>query len=383
MFKKNNLQNFNIISLLDILLKLVKNNNEIKLSTIKIIFIGILITILTGLTISSLFPFITILLTGEISMFSSFLSEIKLLEYYQNNQNYIISFIFIFIILKFFLTIYFEYLVTSFTENLRIIWSKRLLSNNLNSLLKYSENKSQGKRVNDIIREPFNASRCIYALINMVFLILQFLIVLSTTILIDIKITFGILLLLIIIFLFLSLSLLKRFKAYGMQRVKTWQAMTSQSVIAMKSIKDIKILSFYDFVIYKFVQTISNLKKIILKVNIIKKSISSMGEIIFISLFLVILFISNFLDFDTKKLIINYFGLGLIIFSKLFQSSSGIFKNNILINNNIYSLLEINNFFPEEKNGNLLLPKILSVNFIKIKNLNFSMIKLKFSKTLT
>lgn len=192
MFKKNNLQNFNIISLLDILLKLVKNNNEIKLSTIKIIFIGILITILTGLTISSLFPFITILLTGEISMFSSFLSEIKLLEYYQNNQNYIISFIFIFIILKFFLTIYFEYLVTSFTENLRIIWSKRLLSNNLNSLLKYSENKSQGKRVNDIIREPFNASRCIYALINMVFLILQFLIVLSTTILIDIKITFGI-----------------------------------------------------------------------------------------------------------------------------------------------------------------------------------------------
>ena len=362
----------NNIFLYNTLKGLIKKNHTIKFQLIQLITVGVIINLLTGVTLTGIFPLINLILSNDFSIFENILNKINLLNIYKNHQNLVFLVIILFVLIKYFLIIFFEYLISSFTENVRIKWSKDLILNNLKSNLEISEKINQGKRVNDIIREPFNGSKCIYGYINFIFLFVQFLIVLFSTFIINLKITIGIFVFLLIFFSTLSIFLLKRFQIYGAERVKAWQSMTTQSVIAIKSIKDIKILNFFSYVINKFEKTINQLKKIIVKINVIKKMFMSMGEVLLFLVLFIIIFILDMVDTSFKDNLISYIGIFTIIFSKLFQSCLGIFRNSVLISNNIYSLQTIvKKRFKEEKvvKKNL---KILKKNKIEFKNVAYS-----------
>lgn len=240
--------------------------------------------------------------------------------------------------LKFVVAVLAEYISASFKEKLRIVWVERIEKSYLLNQYSTAVSINQGERVNNMLREPFNAANCVKFFVESL---------MSITIVIGIWITtlyvnWHVSILISFIAVFLGLVQRKLFfnraLDLGDQRVRQWQKVTSHVTEIMGMLREVKILNYENTAVNKTNKLMKKLGKLVIKSTVLTTIPRASAEFITVVFFVIGYLLMVTIYNSSVNEILPYMIFFVVAFGKIIASSFQFITSMLRVLNNLPSL---------------------------------------------
>ena len=343
-----------------------------------IFIILILSVIMEFLSISLLIPLMYVLIDpqnlSENFYIAKYLNNFESSKFLINNLIYIFLIIFIF---KNILLIYFQKILTKFSENIRTNISSKLFRHYLFSPYIEFIKKNSALMARNVFDEVIALSVFVTSYLSIIVDLLIFIIILTILFYFNFSVTLiSLVTILLIIGIFYAI-LRKRLNVWGENKKNYTGKFLKIAFQSFNSIKEIKILKKENFFSTKF----EDFKKIAVNSSFLHRFVTSIPKYVFEILAVVIIFLiftAGKIKFSSNELII-FAGIYGYSFYKLLPAANKIFINYTTLKFRLPSVLNILNEFKNYENKYIqglskekkILDEKISLKSLNLKNVSF------------
>ena len=306
-------------------LLLVSINKKTKIMFFGILFLLIIETIFSSLSIGSLYPMLEIILNGELQKSSNFIIS-KIRDFNLSSENIIKISLYI-IIISSLISIIRRYVQVSLGESLRTLMHENLSSKVMSSELNKIFLQNEGILVENLARNTDQCAMFLLKFLDLLFMIFYIIFLFITLMLINIEVS-----LLFLIFLALSYPLAKKYlnlgTYVGQEKVKLEKKLTNIFVWMVNNLKEIYVLNLKNLFFKKVSQQSSKLQRIRVKNKMYSFIINPIFEILFtLTMLIIFIYFSDMNKIrDSLPFLITFFLLGYKILTQILNFFSKSFR---------------------------------------------------------